>query len=81
MTLEEKVAQMMCVWQEKAQKLVDAEGNFDYFKAHAAFKEGNGVGQVGQCVGASYSSCFDTSGKFKTVFRSVTKVYDSWQEA
>ena len=35
----------------------------------------------GRCVGASYSSCFDTSGKFKTVFRSVTKVYDSWQEA
>jgi len=48
MTLEEKAAQMMCVWQEKAQKLVDAEGNFDYFKAHAAFKEGNGVGQVGR---------------------------------
>ena len=25
MTLEEKAAQMMCVWQEKAGKLVDAE--------------------------------------------------------
>ena len=29
MTLEEKAAQMMCVWQEKAEKLVDAAGNFD----------------------------------------------------
>ncbi len=48
MTLEEKAAQMMCVWQEKAQKLVDAEGNFDFFKAHAAFKEGHGLGQVGR---------------------------------
>ena len=40
MTLEEKAAQMMCVWQEKAQKLVDAEGNFDPAKAKAAFKKG-----------------------------------------
>jgi beta-glucosidase len=29
MTLEEKAAQMMCVWQQKAQTLVDADGNFD----------------------------------------------------
>ena len=29
MTLEEKAAQMMCVWQQKAETLVDAEGNFD----------------------------------------------------
>jgi len=28
MTLEEKVAQMMCVWNEKATKLVDTNGNF-----------------------------------------------------
>ena len=48
MTLEEKVAQMQCIWQEKPQKLTDAEGNFDYFKAHAAFKDGHGLGQVGR---------------------------------
>src|SRR5262245_50055236 len=29
MTLEEKAAQMICAWQEKATKLVDAQGNFD----------------------------------------------------
>lgn len=48
MTLAEKAAQMMCVWQEKAQKLVDAAGNFDPAKARAAFKSGHGLGQVGR---------------------------------
>lgn len=48
MTLEEKAAQMLCVWQQKAQKLVDAEGNFDLAKARAAFKRGHGLGQVGR---------------------------------
>ena len=48
MTLAEKAAQMMCVWQQKAQKLVDADGNFDPAKAKAAFKKGFGLGQVGR---------------------------------
>jgi beta-glucosidase len=48
MTLEEKAAQMMCVWQEKTTKLLDAGGNFDLAKAKAAFKKGHGLGQVGR---------------------------------
>ena len=48
MTLEEKAAQMMCVWQQKAQTLVDAQGNFDLEKARSAFREGHGIGQVGR---------------------------------
>jgi beta-glucosidase len=48
MTLEEKAAQMMCVWNEKAVKLVDAAGNFDVAKARAAFHDGHGLGQVGR---------------------------------
>jgi beta-glucosidase len=48
MTLDEKAAQMMCVWQEKATKLLDAEGNFDFTKAKAAFKKAHGLGQVGR---------------------------------
>ncbi|QOY85619.1 glycoside hydrolase family 3 N-terminal domain-containing protein [Paludibaculum fermentans] len=48
MTLEEKAAQMICVWQQKAEKLVDAEGRFDPAKARAAFKKGHGLGQVGR---------------------------------
>src|SRR5215831_19282513 len=48
MTLEEKAAQMMCVWQQKADTLVDAEGKFDLQKARQRFKKGHGLGQVGR---------------------------------
>jgi hypothetical protein len=48
MTLEEKAAQMMCVWQEKAQKLVDEKGDFDEDEAKKAFRDRRGVGQVGR---------------------------------
>jgi beta-glucosidase len=48
MTLEEKAAQMMCVWQEKKSKLLDASGNFDLAKATQAFPDGHGIGQVGR---------------------------------
>ena len=48
MTLEEKAAQMVCIWMQKAQTLVDADGNFDIQKAQAAFKKGHGLGQVGR---------------------------------
>jgi len=48
MTLEEKAAQMVCVWREKAEKLVDADGDFDFQKAKAAFKKGHAPGQVGR---------------------------------
>jgi beta-glucosidase len=48
MTLDEKAAQMMCVWQMKADTLVDAHGNFDIEKARRAFAHGNGIGQVGR---------------------------------
>jgi beta-glucosidase len=48
MTLEEKAAQMMCVWQQKAETLLDSEGKFDLSKAKAAFKKRQGLGQVGR---------------------------------
>ena len=48
MTLEEKAAQMVCIWQKKPETLVDAEGNFDESKAKAAFKNRRGLGQVGR---------------------------------
>jgi beta-glucosidase len=48
MTLEEKAAQMLCIWQKKPQTLVDADGNFDMAKAKRAFKGGRGLGQVGR---------------------------------
>ena len=48
MTLEEKAAQMMCVWQQKTDTLVDAHGDFDPDKARRAFADGHGLGQVGR---------------------------------
>jgi beta-glucosidase len=48
MTLEEKAAQMMCVWQQKADTLLDADGKFDLNKAKTAYKKGYGLGQVGR---------------------------------
>jgi beta-glucosidase len=46
MTIEEKAAQMMCVWQEKSTKLQDANGDFDFKKAKKHFGHGHGLGQV-----------------------------------
>ena len=48
MTLEEKAAQMTCVWQQKADTLLDPAGNFDFQKAKASFGHGRGIGQVGR---------------------------------
>jgi beta-glucosidase len=61
MTLEEKAEQMMCVWQKKAEMLVDANGNFDLKKAKRAFKAGRGIGQVGRPSDAG--STVDEPGK------------------
>ena len=48
MTLEEKAAQMVCIWQQKQEKLLDDAGRFDPKKARAAFRKGHGLGQVGR---------------------------------
>ncbi len=48
MTLEQKAAQMMCIWRSKAETLVDADGNFDPVKARKALGKGTGIGQVGR---------------------------------
>lgn len=48
MTLEQKAAQMMCIWRNKAETLVDTDGNFDPAKARKALGTGAGIGQVGR---------------------------------
>jgi beta-glucosidase len=48
MSLDEKIAQMTCVWQKKADTLLNADGNFDLQKAKTSFKHGHGIGQVGR---------------------------------
>ena len=63
MTLEEKAAQMMCVWQRKAETLVDANGAFDLAKARRAFGHGNGIGQVGRPSDAGSSGHEPETGR------------------
>jgi beta-glucosidase len=46
MTLEEKAAQMVSIWQEKSQKIQDADGKFDFPKAKKHFGHGRGIGQI-----------------------------------
>jgi beta-glucosidase len=48
MTLKEKVAQMLCIWQQKSSTLVDEKGRFDLQKARSHFKDRAGLGQVGR---------------------------------
>jgi len=48
MTLEEKAAQMVGVWQRKSETLVGDDGTFDREKARRAFGHGHGLGQVGR---------------------------------
>jgi beta-glucosidase len=50
MTIEEKVAQMVGVWQKKPAMLVDDEGRFDLEKARRSFA--HGLGQVGRASDA-----------------------------
>ena len=48
MTLEEKAAQMTCIWEQKKITFIDENGNFDEKMAKASFKHGNGIGQIGR---------------------------------
>lgn len=48
MTLEEKVGQMLGIWRQKTDSLVDESGRFDASKARARFADGCGIGQVGR---------------------------------
>ena len=46
MSLEEKAAQMVSIWQEKSTKLQDTNGDFDLKKARKHFGHGRGIGQI-----------------------------------
>ncbi|MAT69899.1 MAG: beta-glucosidase [Planctomycetaceae bacterium] len=48
MTLEEKIAQMLCVWNNKLETLLDDQGGFSQARATEAFGHGHGLGQVGR---------------------------------
>jgi beta-glucosidase len=63
MTLEEKAAQMTCVWQDKRTTLLDADGNFDIDVARRAFADGHGLGQVGRPSDAGSTPTTPADGK------------------
>jgi beta-glucosidase len=46
MTLEEKVAQMVCLWHQRSTALIDERGHFDAAKARAHSANRHGLGQV-----------------------------------
>lgn len=48
MTLEEKAAQMVCVWNEKVEKLLGEDGRFCPDRAREHFGHGHCLGQVGR---------------------------------
>lgn len=48
MTLEEKAAQMLCVWNGKLDTLLNDQGKFDQAKAIKCYGHGNGIGQIGR---------------------------------
>src|SRR5690606_37185608 len=70
--LEEKAAQMMCVWQKKAETLVYAEGRFDLDKARRAFADGNGIGQVGRPSDAGSSGHEPEKGRSPRAMAELT---------
>ena len=51
MILEEKVAQMVCLWRQRADTLIDGAGRFDAAKARAAFADGHPPGHVARPIG------------------------------
>jgi beta-glucosidase len=48
MSLEEKVAQMTCLWRQKEELLLDESGMVDIHKARRNFRDGHGIGQIGR---------------------------------
>src|SRR3954469_16129797 len=48
MSLEEKAAQMTCIWNLKKEMLLGEQGQFDDAKAAKHFAHGHGIGQVGR---------------------------------
>ena len=48
MSVQEKAAQMVCVWNLKQDTLLDENGRFDEKKAAQHFGHGHGIGQVGR---------------------------------
>lgn len=79
MTLEEKAAQMVCIWNEKNEKLLDAEAAFDFQRAEAHFGHGNGIGQVGRVSDSgSHGGLHFFSGRNARQMAELTNAIQRW---
>jgi beta-glucosidase len=71
MTLEEKIMQMQCTWQQKTE-IQDAKGEFSPAKAQKAFPDGLGMiarpsdRQLGQAAGAGDTGAHDNRNALET---------------
>ena len=70
MTLQEKIAQLSCIWQDKSE-VEDAKGNFDAAKAARLFP--NGIGQVAR---PSDRVPLEANDPLQNVFRDPTQTVD-----
>src|SRR5512146_1173363 len=70
MTLQEKIAQISCIWQRKS-AVEDASGNFDPSKARRAFPYG-----IGQVARPSDRVPLETNDPLQNVFRNVPQTVD-----
>jgi beta-glucosidase-like glycosyl hydrolase len=70
MTLEEKLAQISCIWQRKGE-VEDANGNFDPAKASRIFPDG-----IGQVARPSDRVPLEPNDPLQNVFRDVAQTVD-----
>ena len=70
MTLQEKIAQISCVWQRKSD-IEDASGNFDPAKAARAFPDG-----IGQVARPTDRVPLESNDPLQNVFRNVPQTVD-----
>jgi beta-glucosidase len=70
MTLQEKIAQISCIWQRKGE-VEDANGNFDAAKASRVFPYG-----IGQVARPSDRVPLEANDPLQNVFRSVPQTVD-----
>ena len=76
MTIEEKVAQMLCIWMEKEVLIFDTAGKFDLTRLKSRLKDS--VGQIGRLSdargGLTAREMAETANKLQKYFTTETRL-------